>query len=242
MSAAEIIWHDLECGSYRSDLSYWRRLARSARGPVLDIGAGTGRVALALARAGASVIAVELDPLLAAELERRARGLAIEVRCADACDFAIEEPVSLCVVPMQTIHLLADRTAFLRCARAALVPGGLLAVALLGEGVEPFELELAPDAVSLDDVRYESAPTALRRLPPADGEGGGTLLIERRRSCVPADAPRSEELYRISLRELDAATLAAEARPLGFALARVEQIAPTREHAGSEVACLELVA
>jgi SAM-dependent methyltransferase len=241
MSAEEIIWHDLECGSYRSDLPYWRRLARAAGGVVLDVGAGTGRVALELARAGVSVIAVELDLALADELRHRARGLPIDVRQADACEFAIEQPVALCVVPMQTIHLLADRTAFLRCARAALAPGGLLAVALLGEGVEPFELELAPDAVSLDGVRYESAPTALRRLPPAVGEPGGTLLIERRRSRVEQAQPHSE-LYRVSLRECDAATLAGEAVQFGFACARVDRIAPTREHAGSEVVCLEVVA
>jgi SAM-dependent methyltransferase len=154
MSAEEVIWHDLECGSYRSDLPYWRRLARAVAGPVLDVGAGTGRVTLELARAGTPVIAIELDPALAAELGRRAQGLAIEVRCADACDFALEEPLALCIVPMQTIHLLANRAAFLRCARAALAPGGLLAVALLGEGVEPFELELAPDAISVEGVRY----------------------------------------------------------------------------------------
>jgi SAM-dependent methyltransferase len=240
VSAEEVIWHDLECGSYRSDLPYWRRLARGAASPVLDIGAGTGRVALELARAGERVIALEVDPVLAAELRRRARGLAVDVRRADACEFAIERPVALGVVPMQTIHLLADRVAFLRCARAALRPGGLLAVALLGEGVEPFELELAPDAVSLDGVRYESAPTALRRLLPGAGERGATLQIERRRSRLLGERPRSE-LYRVSLRECDAETLAGEARPFGFELARIDRIAPTREHAGSEVACLEVV-
>jgi len=90
-------------------------------------------------------------------------------------------------------------------------------------------------------VRYESAPTALRRVPPARGEPAGALLIERRRSRRHADVTRSE-LHRIRLRELDAATLAAEARPLGFELARVERIAPTHEHAGSEVALLEVLA
>ena len=41
-----IIWHDVENGSYAVDLKLWRRLAREAAGPVLDLGAGTGRVAL----------------------------------------------------------------------------------------------------------------------------------------------------------------------------------------------------
>ena len=87
------------------------------------------------------------------------------MRCeADACAFALDARVPLCIVPMQTLHLLADRAAFLRCARASLRPQGVLAVALLGDGVEPFEIELEPDAMLLDGIRYESAPTALRRL------------------------------------------------------------------------------
>jgi hypothetical protein len=36
-------WHDLECGAYAEDLPLWRMLAGTVGGPVLDVGAGTGR-------------------------------------------------------------------------------------------------------------------------------------------------------------------------------------------------------
>jgi SAM-dependent methyltransferase len=235
MTAETVIWHDLECGSYRADLPYWRRLARALGGPVLDVGAGTGRVALALAGDGHAVIALERDPALAAELRTRAAGLAVEVRCGDACAFEQGTALPLCIVPMQTLHLLADRAAFLRCARAALAAGGVLAVALLGDGVEPFELELEAEAVLLDGVRYESAPTALRR-------AAGSVVIERRRSRLAAGAAPRSELDLISLCECDVATLAREAAGAGFVLQGVDAIAPTRDHAGSEVARLEAVA
>ena len=230
VSAEAVIWHDLECGGYRADLRLWRRLARDHGGPVLDIGSGTGRVALVLARAGHHVIAVESDHDLAAELARRAGALPVTVRCADACAFELASPVPLCIVPMQTLHLLEDRAAFLRCARAALRPGGVLAVALLGSGVEPFELELDADAVLIDGVRYESAPTGLRR-------SDGTVLLERRRSRVGAGPTRSE-IDRVSLRECSVPELIADAAAAGFELAGVHQVAPTREHAGSAVVCL----
>jgi len=233
MSAESVIWHDLECGAYGADLTHWLELARSRPGVVLDVGAGTGRVALVLARAGHDVVALERDEELAAELARRAATLAIEVRCADACDFTLERKVALAIVPMQTIHLLADRRAFLRCARAALAPGGLLAVSLLGEGVEPFELELDADAVQLGSVRYESAPTALRREP------GGAVLIERRRSRIAATGAPSSELDLIRLERCDAATLADEARAVGFSPRPARTVAPTAEHAGSEIVCFE---
>jgi SAM-dependent methyltransferase len=230
VSAEAVIWHDLECGGYRADLRLWRRLAREHGGPVLDIGAGTGRVALVLARAGHHVIAVERDHELAAELGRRAGALPVTVHCADACAYEPASPVPLCIVPMQTLHLLEDRAAFLRCARAALRPGGVLAAALLGTGVEPFALELDPDAVLIDGIRYESAPTGLRR-------SGGTVLLERRRSRVGAGPPRSE-IDRVSLRECSVSELIADAATAGFDLVEVHHVAPTREHAGSDVVCL----
>jgi SAM-dependent methyltransferase len=235
MSSEAVIWHDLECGGYSADLADWLALAGSATrvGPVLDVGAGTGRVALALARAGYEVIAIERDRELADELTRRADGLSIEVICADACAFALERPVALAIVPMQTIHLLADRPAFLRCTRSTLASGGLLAVSLLGEGAEPFELELEPDAVQLGAIRYESAPTALRLEP------GGAVLLERRRSRIaPAGAP-SSQLDLIRLERCDVETLSTEARGAGFEPSGTRTVAATSEYAGSEIVLLE---
>ena len=48
MNARAVIWHDIENGSYSADLPLWLELAAEAGGPVLDLGAGTGRVARAL--------------------------------------------------------------------------------------------------------------------------------------------------------------------------------------------------
>ncbi len=231
MTAEAVIWHDLECGAYAADLPFWSGLAEDARGPVLDIGAGTGRVALALARAGHPVIALERDASLAQELRRRAGGLPVEVLAADACDFQLAAPVALAIVPMQTIHLLEDRAAFLGCARRAIAPGATLAVALLGEGVEPFELELDPDAVELDGVRYESAPTALRR-------DRGTVVIERRRSRIAGGGGSHTHEDVVRLHELDGATLGREAAAHGLLELSVHRVAPTHEHAGSEIVSL----
>ena len=232
MSADAVIWHDLECGGYSADLRHWQALARRHRGIVLDVGAGTGRVTLALAGRGHAVIALERDPVLAAELARRANGLEVQVVCADACRFTLSAPVSLAIVPMQTIHLLEDRLSFLRCARRSLRPGGVLAIALLGEGVEPFELELDPDAVELGSVRYESTPTALRR-------HDGAVVLERRRTRI-ANGSAQSAIDLISLADCDRTTVAAEALAEGFEEREFRVIAPTREHAGSEIICLEV--
>ena len=68
-----VIWHDIECGAYAEDLPLWRSLAAEYGDPVLDVGAGTGRVALDLARAGYRVTALDRDPELLAALESAPR-------------------------------------------------------------------------------------------------------------------------------------------------------------------------
>jgi SAM-dependent methyltransferase len=244
VSDAAVIWHDLECGAYSADLPLWRELAAAHAGrSILDVGAGTGRVALDLARHGHRVIALERDETLARELERRARSLAdpsgpavagsVEVLCADACDFELAATVSLCIVPMQTIQLLDDRPAFLRCARAALEPAGLLALALLGGDVQPFSIELDADSVERDGVRYTSTPTALRQTRHA-------VVLERRR-CARGEAAESESVDIATLARIDAAALLAEAMPAGLAHCGVRHVAATAEHVGTDVLLLGAV-
>ena len=121
MTDAAVVWHDLECGDHRADLPLWHELAQAHPGRLLDVGAGTGRVALALARAGHDVVALELDPRLLRALRERAAGLPVESVAGDACDFALPgRRFGLIVVAMQTIQLLDERgrAGLLRCARA----------------------------------------------------------------------------------------------------------------------------
>jgi SAM-dependent methyltransferase len=228
MIATAVIWHDLECGGYTADLPLWRELAaRHGASGILDVGAGTGRVALDLARQGHVVLALERDPMLAEELARRADDLAISVICADACDFAIDEAVGLCIAPMQTVQLLADRAAFLRCARAALRPGGVLALAVLGAGVTAFDVELDADVLELAGVRYASTPTALRTTAQE-------VVLERSRSVI-SDGNETVSIDVTRLAQLDAQTLEREAALAALRSRGSLTVAPTAEHAGSQV-------
>lgn len=250
---AQVVWHDLECGGYRADLPLWRELAGDAQGPLLDVGAGTGRVALALAGDGRQVTAVENDELLLDALRDRAVGLAIEGVCGDARDLALDRrDYALCVMPMQTIQLLggsSGRSAFLRAAAAHVRPGGLIACAILGE-LEPFDCTLnelgpTPERTIVDGLLYESR--ALRV-----AESRTHVVIERERRIVragpadhdaraaAADAEISRERDRIELDRVELSRIEREACAAGLTPQRPLQIAATDEHVGSVVAVLRV--
>jgi SAM-dependent methyltransferase len=231
---AHVIWHDVECGRYTADLGVWRTLARELGGPVLDVGAGTGRVALELARAGHDVTALDIDPELLAVLRERAGGLPIRTLVADAAGFdAGEGAFALVAAPMQTIQLLDDRRGFFASARRALAPRGLVALAIADE-LETFdgEVELPPpDAAEIDGWRFLSQPTAVRPV------SGGTR-IERLRHTIAPGGERTTEPDAITLAGVTVAGLHAEGMAAGLRPSGALEIRPTAEHVGSKVVLL----
>ncbi|HEY2318662.1 MAG TPA: class I SAM-dependent methyltransferase [Solirubrobacteraceae bacterium] len=233
---SKAIWHDLECGSYSADLEFWRALAARTGGPILDVGAGTGRTTLELARAGHEVTAIDLDDELLAALRERAGNLDVTTIVADARAFWIGDAFPLIIMPMQTIQLLGGaqgRAQFLECAAFHLESPGALAVALadelelfdVGDGIEPGPL---PDVVELAGVVYSSRPVAVR----AD-EGG--FELERRRETVSAAGELTAEQDLIHLDRLDADTLEAEGEAAGLRPVSRLQVAPTADYVGSTV-------
>jgi len=237
-----VLWHDLECGAYAADLPLWRELTDAARavgsGAVLDVGAGTGRVTLALARAGHAVTALDVDGVLLGALRERAAaitGARVDCVRADARELALERrDFGACIVPMQTLQLLggrAGRRRFLACAHAHLAPGATLACAIVTR-VEEFDCAagdppLAPELARVGAATYASRPTRVR----VDER---SVLIERERSVIGAGA-RAPERDVVELDRVGVAQLQREARAAGFAPAGTRTISETAEHAGSVV-------
>lgn len=56
----------------RRDVPFWRRLARAAQGPVLELGCGTGRIALPVARDGITLIGIDRSLPMLTRARRRA--------------------------------------------------------------------------------------------------------------------------------------------------------------------------
>lgn len=244
-----VVWHDLECGCYGADLALWRELAcdagthaldqgRPVPVRILDIGAGTGRVALDLARAGNRVTALDLDAELLAALRGRAAGLEIETICADARTFALDRrDFSLCIAPMQTLQLLGGaqgRLQFMRHARAHLIPGGTLSCAIV-TAVEPFDCDAgdpgpSPEIARVAGRSYISRATRVQ-------VGRDVVRIERERGVAGAseEAPPQPTWERdvIELDRVGVAQLQQEGREAGLAVAGARTIAATDAHTAS---------
>jgi SAM-dependent methyltransferase len=231
------LWHDLECGGYVDDLPSWRSLAGETGGPVLDVGAGTGRVTLDLAAQGFDVVALDREAALLAALEHRVRRLAVETAYADACDFELARRFSLIVVPMQTLQLLGGRPgreSFLRCAHAHLEPGGLVAAAL-ADAMDCFDEEHdappPPDARDIAGVRYASQLLAVI-------DAGGRAALHRRREITDPTGSRQVEDVVVHLDRVSAEQVADEAAPLGFLIEPHRTVVETEQYLGSTIVVL----
>jgi SAM-dependent methyltransferase len=233
-----VIWHDIECGAYAEDLPLWRSLAAEHGDPVLDVGAGTGRVALVLAREGYRVTALDRDPALLDALAQRADRVDVTTVVADARDFDLPERFPLIIVPMQTIQLLGGpggRRRFLAAARRHLLPGGALAIAI-AELLETYEVvdgmpAPLPDLREDDGIVYSSQPVAVR----ADHDG---FVLERRRETVSRTGERTVEQDLIHLDLLTVEDLEREGSAAGLQAAQREHVRETADYSGSEVVIL----
>ena len=235
---ADVIWHDLECGGYREDLPLWRSLARECEGPVLELGCGTGRVALDLASQGHAVTAVDSDPeLVAALLDRaRARSLEVDARVGDARALDLEAGFALVAIPMQMLQLLpgtADRARVLASAAACLAGGGLIAASIV-EGVPEGGGELAqplPDVAEADGWVYSSLPLEI-------ADHGESMLVTRLRQTVSPGGDLSDHVDETRLAVLRPGQLEGEARDAGLLPVGRREVPSTDWHVGSTVVLL----
>jgi SAM-dependent methyltransferase len=231
-----VLWHDLECGGYSADLPLWRELARQAGGPVLDLGAGTGRVALDLAGAGYEVTALDSDPVLLDELARRAGEAGLEVACvpADARRLAPIGQFALIVAPMQFVQIVrgaAARADLLAGAVSCLAPGGTFAAAIadLDEAVAAEHVEAPlPDVGERKDWVYSSLPLSVRREP-------GGVTVEWLRQVVSPAGVLTDERHREVFDPLTPEEFEREAARHGLTAEDRHELSHTDAYIGSTV-------
>jgi len=115
------------------DLVFYLERARMAKGPVLELACGTGRVTLPLAEAGYEVWGIDLSEEILGVLEKKRKTLPgeadrrLHISRADMCDFDLNRKFALIIIPARSFGVLTtpqQQTDCLACVRKHLQPDG----------------------------------------------------------------------------------------------------------------------
>ena len=129
----------------RPDVAFFVEAALEAKGPVLEVGCGTGRVLIPTARAGVAITGLDLSPhMLAVCRERLAKEPAeVQERAqlleGDMRDFDLGRTFALATIPFrpfQHLTTVADQMACLHMIRRHLEPGGRLILDLFNPSLK----------------------------------------------------------------------------------------------------------
>ena len=131
-------YYDLDLEDDPGDVDLYLALADRVQGPVLELAAGSGRVAVPLAAAGHAVVAVDVDPAMLDRARERAReaGVADErLELVEADLLQLQHPdagtFGLAFIALNSIMLLASRASQQRALTVLadhLAPGGIAVV------------------------------------------------------------------------------------------------------------------
>jgi ubiquinone/menaquinone biosynthesis C-methylase UbiE len=190
------------------DVAFYVGLARSARGPLVELAVGNGRVAIPVAQAtGRRVVGIDISPAMLAQARERAAeaGVELDLREGDMRDLELDEPAALVYCPFRALlHVptWADRRRTFERVAASLRPGGRFAWNAFA-----FDHEIAS---RLDGRHHdEPVPHALRY---AVGENRVDILLDEGGTSSLWWATKNEWLGL-----LDVAGLEVEALYGGFA-------------------------
>jgi SAM-dependent methyltransferase len=154
--------YDLEY-AHDYDVPFWLALADREGGPVVEWGAGTGRVAIPLAEKGFDVTAVEVSERMVEK--GRKKGGGVRWLCGDMRDVELEGRYNLAVCAFNSLLgllSLEDALAFLRNAWEHLMPGGLLGIEV--SAFRPEDLVEEPGGLGLrHDLTRELPEGTLER-------------------------------------------------------------------------------
>ena len=171
-------FYDLYVGDRLDDLPLYRGYARRARTPIVEIGAGSGRLTIPLARSGARIVAVDVSRAMLRILRRRLRGEPLRVRRrirvvpADAARLDLRFRSELIIVPFYAFNYFLGLQALRALRRFAghLTDDGRLLVDVF---VPLGHLRRCPDGPVL---RVDAVDAAGRRV-----RGWNAYRLDRRR-------------------------------------------------------------
>lgn len=107
----------------RADVAFFVNTAVETGGPVLELGCGTGRVLIPIARAGVDIIGVDLSPSMLAICRKSLANepevvqARIQLVQADMRDFALKQQFPLIIIPFRPFQHLTTVADQIQCLR-----------------------------------------------------------------------------------------------------------------------------
>jgi SAM-dependent methyltransferase len=126
------------------DVAFYLEEARRSGGPVVELGVGTGRIAIPIAAEGIHVIGVDSSRGMLDVCARRAAlaGVDVDLRVGDLREPPVRERVPLVICAFRSLlhmHTEEDRRRALSAARELLLPGGRFVFDVFTPGSEDIE-------------------------------------------------------------------------------------------------------
>jgi SAM-dependent methyltransferase len=183
----------------------------AAGGPVLELGIGTGRVAIPLAARGVPVHGIDASEAMVQQLRAKPGGAAIPVTLGDFAAVAVDGRYAVVYVVFSTIFGLLTQDAQVACFRnvaARLAPGGVFVVEAFVPDVVRFDRQqrvhvhrIEPGRVDASLSRHEPVAQRIISQHVTLTDGGVRLLPIELRYAWPSELDLMARLAGLRLRE-----------------------------------------
>ncbi len=183
----------------------------AGKGPVLELGIGTGRIALPLAGRGVLVSGIDASPAMVAKLRRKPGGSGIPVTQGNFADVAVEGRFSLVYVVFNTFFGLLSQEDQVRCfanVAARLEPTGVYVIeafvpdlTLFDRGQRVNAIRIDDEEVIIDASRLELGNQTVRAQHIHVRDGGVKLYPVQLRYAWPSELDLMARLAGMRLRE-----------------------------------------
>ena len=202
-------YDDLYAGEWDTDGAVDALAAIADGGPILELGIGTGRLAVPLVARGIEVHGIDGSPDMVAQLVAKPGGADIPVTIGDFAVARTGVQYSMVVLAVNTIFALPDQQAQVDCFRNAadhLRPGGAFVVEAWIPDVAAFhrgrlvrQRILRPDVLSIEAARLEPAAQMMRTTQAVLRDGSVRLYHANHRYAWPSELDLMARLARLEL-------------------------------------------
>lgn len=180
-------------------------------GRALELGVGTGRIAIPLAARGLAVTGVDNSPAMLARLALKTNGQRVAGVLTDMAEPSVRGPFELVYVAFSSLFLLPDQAAQLRCLRAAgglLAAGGVLVVEAFVPDATRYDRhqsvsveDLGATSARIEVAEHDPAAQTIRATRVRFGPGGVELFPYRLRYATPAELDLMAQLAGLTMRD-----------------------------------------